>query len=176
MLDRLPDFIDPIVFADRQRQLTGEIAINKLSRVGDVLCDDSGTIKVDLSFFKKGRLAVIRGAVTAILQLECQSCLEAIDWPLDIEINLAVVNSLEQADLLAGEYEPLLLEEEKISLNQLIEDEILLALPDFPRHQQNCLNHQKAKVSDDIKNNDKTQPNANNPFSVLAQLKNTGDQ
>ncbi len=172
MLDRLPDFIDPIVFADRQRQLQGEIALNQLNRLSDALSDDKGVLSVDLSFKKEGRLPVISGHLNAQLKLTCQSCLQSLDWPVDIEINLAVVSSLEQADLLAGEYDPLVLEEEKISLTEVLEEELLLALPDFPRHQEPCL-----KVEQPIEpppEND-TDTQSSNPFAVLAQLKNTGD-
>lgn len=176
MLERLPDFIDPIVFADRQRQLSGEIALNRLSRLKEALCDDGGTVSIDLSFSKEGRFAIIRGTATATLKVECQSCLQPMDWPLEIDINLAAVTSLEQADLLAGEHEPLLLEEEKISLNQLVEDEMLLALPDFPRHERDCMNYQAATAKDEHKDFETAQPDSNNPFSVLAQLKNTGDK
>lgn len=175
MLDRLPDFIDPIAFADRQRQLVGEIALNKLDRLADVLSDDEGVVSIDLSFSKDGRLAVIQGQLKANLKVECQSCLEVMDWPLEIDINLGAIKSLEMADKLAGVYEPLILEEERISLNQLIEDELLLALPDFPRHEQACLKVQD-NANKSTAGNETEQSAPNNPFSILAQLKNTGDQ
>ncbi len=171
MLDRLPDFIDPLVFADRQRQLAGKITLKTFPRLSDMLRDNNGDVKIDLSFSKRDRLAILFGTIQAILKLECQSCLETIDLPLEVSINLAFVKSLEQADKLAGEYEAFILKEKKVSLNQLLEDELLLALPDFPRHQQPCLNYSTHEV--EIMDNETTQ--SNNPFSILAQLKNTGD-
>ena len=171
MLDRLPDFIDPLVFADRQRQLMGEITLKTFPRLCEILRDDSGCVKIDLSFSKNSRLATLLGTMETTLQLECQSCLETIDLPLKVSINLAFVESLEQADKLAGEYEPFILKEKRISLNQLIEDELLLALPDFPRHSQPCLNYS----NDEVNSVDNTTTQPNNPFSILAQLKNTGD-
>ncbi len=169
MLDRLPNFIDPLVFADRQRQLTGEIALNNFSRLSDLLSDDNGKVTVDLFFSKIKRLAIVHGNIKVTVKIECQSCLATMDLLLDVPINLAFVESLDEADKLAGEYEPFVLKEKKISLNQLIEDELLLALPDFPRHQHVCFSYV------DETTNDKTvQPN--NPFAILAQLKNTGDQ
>jgi uncharacterized protein len=171
MLDRLPDFIDPLVFADRQRQLKGELTLKTFPRLSDILCDNNGCVKIDLSFSKSSRLATLLGTIQATLKLECQSCLETIDLPLKVSINLAFVESLEQADKLAGEYEAFILKEKKISLNLLIGDELLLALPDFPRHSQPCLNYSNDEV--DSVNNATTQ--SNNPFSILAQLKNTGD-
>ena len=172
MLDRLPDFIDPLVFADRQRQLTGKLTLKTFPRLSDILRDDHGSVKIDLSFSKNRRLATLKGTIQATLKLECQSCLETIDLPFNVSINLAFVESLEQADKLAGAYEPFIIKEKKISLNQLIEDELLLALPDFPRHQQPCLDYSTIEVGS-VDNDLMTQ--SNNPFSILAQLKNTGD-
>lgn len=169
MIDKLPDFIDPLIFANRQRQLTGAIALNKLSRLNNILCNNDSDLSIDLSFSKNNQgLVVIGGMIQAQLNVECQRCLESMDLPLKLTINIAVVNSLAQADLLAGEYDPFISTEKKMSLTQLIEDEILLALPDFPRHQQACLSY--------FDNLTKNQPApSNHPFSILAQLKNTGD-
>jgi uncharacterized protein len=172
MLDRLPDFIDPLVFADKQRQLTGKLTLKKFSRLNDILRDDNECVKIDLSFSKSNQLATLLGTIQAALKLECQRCLETMDLTLKVSINLAFVESLEQADKLAGEYEPFILKEKKISLNQLIEDELLLALPDFPRHQQPCLNYSNIEIGS-VDDDATTQ--SDNPFSILAQLKNTGD-
>jgi uncharacterized protein len=174
MLDRLPLLIDPIAFADKQRTLQGQIPLNKLSRLADILLDDKGQIEINLFFAKDGRLATVRGSLKTDVVLECRNCLEALNLPLDLEVNLAVVRSLEQAERLAGEYEPLMIEEEKIPLYELVEDEVLLALPNFPRHEYEC---QAYKHSSETKSNsDKAlQSPSNNPFSVLAKLKNIGD-
>ncbi len=172
MLDRLPNFIDPLVFTDRQRQLTGKLTLKTFPRLCDILRDDNGYVKIDLSFSKSRRLATLWGTIQTTLKFECQSCLETIAIPLNVSVNLAFIDSLEQADKLAGEYEPFILKEKKISLNQLIEDELLLAIPDFPRHQQPCLNYSNNEVNR-VDDNAITQ--SNHPFSILAQLKNTGD-
>jgi len=83
-----------------------------------------------------------------------------------------LVNSLEQADRLASDCEPLILEDDKISLNELVEDELLLALPDFPRHDYPCIDREGVKPA--VHDIDE-QIRSNNPFAVLAKLKNTGD-
>jgi len=48
----------------------------------------------------------------------------------------------------------------------------LLALPDFPRHDNPCV--ERGEVEPAISDFDE-QLTTNNPFSVLAKLKNTGD-
>jgi uncharacterized protein len=75
---------------------------------------------------------------------------------------------------LPEDYEPLMVEEEKILLKNIIEDEILLILPAFPKHQQSCFVQKIDNNSvDPLVNGDKSSPE--NPFSILAKLKNTGD-
>jgi uncharacterized protein len=164
-----------VSFADKERTLQGQIPLTKFSRLADVLLDSNGSVEVDLSFGKDKRLATVRGHLRCVLVLECRTCLEALNWPVDITVNLAVVRSLEQAERLAGEYEPLMLEDEKIPLHELVEDELLLALPDFPRHEHDCLPYKQTSGVIQPKANKETQSPSNNPFSVLAKLKNSGD-
>jgi uncharacterized protein len=175
MLDRLPHLIDPTAFADKQRTLQGQIPLAKLSRLADVLLDNNGEVEIDLAFSRDGRLPIVRGHIKADLVVECRTCLEALNLPLDIDVNLAVVHSLEQAERLAGEYEPLMIEEEKVPLHEVIEDELLLALPDFPRHENECKPYKQSTQAQKSASNNDQQSQSNNPFSVLAKLKNSGD-
>ncbi len=170
MLDRLPDFIDPIAFAEKRRELSGTMRISEFARLSEVLADNRGEVKVELFFAKEGRLTTIHGTIKAVLALVCQTCLKEVLWPIDIIINLGVVSSLEQADRLASQYEPFLLHSEKISLMELVEDEIILALPDFPRHEYDCREKRVDALAEDSE-----QTRSDNPFSILAKLKNTGD-
>jgi uncharacterized protein len=68
----------------------------------------------------------------------------------------------------------LMVEEEKILLNKIIEDEILLTLPAFPKHQHACSVQKTDDNSVELLVND-GQSSPKNPFSVLAKLKHTGD-
>jgi len=174
MLDRLPVHIDPVSFAERGKQLSGKIKINELPRLSEVLLDNSGEIEIDFSFDKEGRVPTIVGEIKANLILECQSCAEQFVLPLDKHFKLGMVQSLEQADRLASDCEPMMIESEKISLNELVEDELLLALPDFPKHPYICVEQEEIEEVIEIEVEDKPM-DSNNPFSVLAKLKNTGD-
>ncbi len=173
MLDRLPVLIDPVSFSERGKRLSGKIEINKLVRLSGLLLENAGVVDIDIAFEKEGRLSTIQGGLKANLKLECQSCLKEVTFSIDRDFKLGLVMSLEQADELASDCEPLILESEKISLNELIEDELLLALPDFPRHDYDCVDREEVLQTAEDDNNEQINPN--NPFSVLAKLKNTGD-
>jgi len=173
MLDRLPVLINPVSFSERGKKLTGPINVSDLSRLSDALVDDSGVVNIDFSFDKEGRRPILEGVIKANLMLQCQACLKPVEWSVERRFKLGFVISLEQADKLPGDCEPLLLDNESISLNELVEDELILALPDFPRHKEECITREESVA--EVKEDNETQLDPNNPFSVLAEFKNTGD-
>ncbi len=174
MSDRLPEHIDPLHLADKRGELKGLIPLKSLDRLAEMLADDAGAIAVDLFFGREGRLAKVEGHIKAVLALKCQNCLQAIEWPINCAVKLGVVTSIDQANRLPEDYEPLLVEEGKIPLKNIIEDEILLVLPAFPKHQHACLVSGVGSNNINSLGGDEQSP-LENPFSILAKLKNTGD-
>jgi uncharacterized protein len=174
MLARLPEYIDPLHLADKRGELKGQIPVSSLDRLADVLFNDTGVVTVDLFFGREGRLAKVEGQIEAVLELKCQSCLQAVQWPVKNTVKLGIVTSIDQADRLPEDYEPLLVDDEKILLKNIIEDELLLVLPAFPRHQHDCLAN-NSYVNKASSLTDEQQSPPENPFSILAKLKNTGD-
>ncbi|AMK78138.1 MULTISPECIES: YceD family protein [Methylomonas] len=172
MSDKFPDHIDPLLFAERRGALSGDIKIAALERLSGSVLDHGGSVSARIEFSKEGKRIVVAGHIEGVVELECQSCLQALTWPLDIDFKLAVVSSLKEAKQL-DDCEPLLLDGDTLSLNAVIEDEILLALPDYPRHEHDCLAHNRSEDADYSATDSQTK--ANNPFSVLAKLKKTGD-
>lgn len=170
MLDRLPKYIDPLHLADKRSVLKGLIPLNCFDRLAALLLDDAGSVAVDLNFSREGKLAIIEGKIESELHLVCQNCLQDLAWPIDNRIRLAVVNSIDEADRLPGDYEPLLLDEEKILLKDIVEDELLLILPQYPKHPHDCLG-QSGYSSDTSSELQNTQPDRENPFSILTHLK-----
>jgi len=173
MLDQLPELIDPVVFSERQSNIKGCLGLQRLERLGTLLFDKTGELKVDLQFYKEGKVPVIEGRIEGHITLACQSCMEALDWSVDKSVKIGMVQTIEQADRLTDEFEPLMVSDEKMSLPGLVEDEVLISLPDFPRHAHKCLHYEPAVKLAEPKINEHE---PDNPFAVLATLKNTGDQ
>jgi uncharacterized protein len=173
MLNRLPEIIEPLHLADKRGELKGQIPVSSLERIADLLFNDEGFVSVELFFGREGRLAKIEGQIKTVLQLKCQSCLQAVEWTVDSEVKLGIVSSLDQANRLPEDYEPLLVTADTMPLKDIIEDELLLSLPIYPKHQHSCFvansNNKKNSSVGDKKSA------AENPFSILATLKNTGD-
>jgi len=173
MSDQLPELIDPVVFAERQSHLQGHLSLQRLERLADILFDKDGGLQVDLQFYKEGKVPVIVGLIEGHITLICQSCLEALAWTVNKPVKIGMVQTIEQANRLVDGFEPLMVSDQKMSLPGLIEDEVLISLPDFPRHEHKCLQYEPAvKIAEP----ETIKQESDNPFSVLATLKNTGDQ
>ena len=170
MLSRLPETIDPTHLADIRGELKGQVPISSLDRLTKMLTIDSGSVDVDLYFSREGRIPKVEGRIKAILHLQCQNCLEAVEWSFDETIKLGIVTTIEQANRLPEELEPLMIEEEKILLKSIIEDEILLNLPAFPKHEYECFVVEINTNTNEQLVNEET-PSRKNPFAILAKLK-----
>lgn len=99
--------------------------------------------------------------------LTCQRCLAPLRLPLEADSPIRFVRGEAEAEALDAESEfDVLALVPSIDLRQLVEDELLLALPLVPRHDQ-CPAPLTAAQSD------VAQPlrNTESPFSVLADLR-----
>jgi len=114
-----------------------------------------------LRFSRDGsRRAVVRGEVKARLLLRCERCLGEMAHEVKVTLSLAVVAGLDEADALPEGYEPLLVPEGRTRARDLIEDELLLGLPQIPRHASaQCAHHREAPPPEQ---------RPEHPFAVLA--------
>jgi uncharacterized protein len=172
MLSRTPDFLDPRQFADLGKRISGTLLLASFPRLAQALADPSGQAEYELKFTRDDkRRACISGFVKAALILQCQHCLELMTWNVNAAINLIAVEGLDEAERLPEAVEPLLLTEARICVSDLLEDELLLSLPQVPRHGQGECATDNRK-SDQLTTVDAA-PEAPNPFAKLAKLKTT---
>jgi uncharacterized protein len=173
MLDQLPELIDPVVFAERRSHIVGHLGLQRLSRLGEFLFNKEGELQVDLQFYKQGKVPVIEGRIEGHLILTCQSCMQVLAWSVNKTVKIGMVQTIEQADCLEDDLEPLMVADNKMSLPAIIEDEVIIALPDYPRHETECLQYASTEKLPEPQIEEQE---PDNPFSVLAKLKITGDQ
>jgi uncharacterized protein len=173
--ERLPVHIDPLRMAEAGRLLDGAYSVEELERLQDSLLDNSGKVVVSLAFgIDAEGIRYMKGRLQTELTLQCQRCLQAMQVPIDNEFALGLVRSNEAADMLPSHYEPLLLEDDSIFLRDIIEDELLLALPLVPKHDDDCVDvnlpADEAERKTDTGEGDRV-----NPFAALAALKSNGN-
>lgn len=184
--------------AGRSEQVSGEVGLRDLSRLAALLYADADKqrIEVQLRFHRGAQgFPEISGKASGSIELRCQRCLGALAWPVDLEFQLAVVESDSDVEEVARPFDTLVAGEHGIELAKLVEDELLgslplapmhedfavCAAPDFPGHSQD---HEKV---DDEKANAKAPGDSaaaiesaaeneetHRPFAGLATLLNSG--
>ena len=105
------------------------------------------------------------------IALTCQRCLQAVLMPLEVNqwYRFVVTEDIAMAQDDASE-EDLLVMAPQFDLLALLEDELLMALPLVPMHEQCPLSASKDSQSNTAKDEDEPAEKPN-PFAVLAQLK-----
>ncbi|MBL8398084.1 MAG: DUF177 domain-containing protein [Candidatus Accumulibacter sp.] len=154
--------IDGLAFGREGGSLTGELQVAALTRLHDLLTGSAGSLRYRAEGRRTDRdRSQLHIEVTGSLSLCCQRCLETLEYPLRLRSLLEFVD--DESDLTQDELEDdsrdFLPVDKELDLEQLIEDEILLALPPAPRHEACSLpgpERDLARVS---------------PFSVLAGLR-----
>jgi uncharacterized protein len=163
----LPQHIDVRRFAETGRHLEGEIGLVDCERLSQAVSPDSGPFSVQLDFEKQpdGKVT-ISGEISGQVKMSCQRCLELVNIDLDCEVLLAVVGSEDESEYLPAELDPLIVDDD-VNLTEMIEDELLLALPLVPLH-DDC--EPPASVLS-AQGGDTELVERDNPFAVLASLK-----
>jgi len=109
----------------------------------------------------------------ARLMLMCQRTLEPFEHAVDREVRLGLVRSEDEVAGLPGDYEPCLVGDEPVHLMDLVEDELILAVPLVPKSDRALPDELlEARAAPD---GDDPVPE-NNPFAVLATLKDGNDE
>ncbi len=150
-------------------ELTGKWPIKQLKRLNEVLMSDQGDIEVELKFDRDGPIPFIDGHITAKLQLKCQRCMQAMAHTMDIKFKLGLVLNDEHIERLPDKYEPYLLEDDNNHLPDMLEDELLLALPLVAMHEFDCSDYLQQQDSEQQNKVEKVEEKEN-PFSVLKDL------
>jgi uncharacterized protein len=170
----LPERIDPLHLADHHVRLSGQLPLARFRRLCEALCGDAGTVAIEAEFGRdESGQRVLHLSARAPVEFTCQRCMMPMASVLVVDETLGIVQSDAEADRLGGRYEPLMVdpaERGRMSLADMVEDEMLLQVPMIPRHDgdRSC---QPAAPSDRDKDKEGQPARRENPFAVLKALK-----
>ncbi|MGI0116564.1 YceD family protein [Zooshikella sp. RANM57] len=171
---QLPLSINPRKLAHAETRIAGSILVTDLSRFAEAILDPSGEVALDLQFLvDEEGFYVVQGTLSIEVKLTCQRCLQVMRLPLSVTCNLAIVWHEEAAKAVPAHYDPVIVAETNVALTDLVEDELILALPIVARHElTECHFEGNVEASDpDGGNAEANTPSRENPFQVLASLK-----
>jgi uncharacterized protein len=132
--DGIPLRVKASQAALRHAAFAGSVPLAKLPRLSASLAETSGTLQVELQATRDGEgQDWLHGEIRGRLPLMCQRGLHAFDWDCDVALSLALVESESEEAKLLKDTESYLVEDDELPLRDLVEEEVLLALPIVPR-------------------------------------------
>jgi uncharacterized protein len=166
MSKRLPIDIDPFRLVEQRILLSGEMPVKRFPRLKNFLADNAGVIQVDLIFNRTEitHLPIITGFIKGELKLICQRCLNTMLLTIHSDLNIVLIKTDAEAERLQSDYDIWQVENDRIFLQDFIEDEILLALPHSALH-DDC--EPFKPLIEAVPNKKPEQQRSDNPFAVL---------
>ena len=130
--------IDGFEFASAGASKEGDWALSDFPRLRDLLAADAGKVRYAIEGVSDGRgRPSLRVRVRGTLQLRCQRCLEAMPFAVDTDETLVLATSVAEihAEPADAEHADRVVAGREMPVRDLIEDELILAVPYAPRHE-----------------------------------------
>ncbi len=148
--------------------------LERMERLAALLAPEEDAERADAAFsavfgFDRQGLVTIDVTVKAGLPLVCQRSLQTYVEQVDRRSRLAVIEDMADQEELPEHYEPVLVEERRLALADLVEEELLLAVPQVPRSPEAGELELPGDVSVESSPDEKEQP-THRPFAGLAGL------
>jgi uncharacterized protein len=199
MSREFPDQLNPWKAADGRRTFEGTMPLQRMRRLASLLAprkmagslasegaSNAGAheaagmpwndVRFRADFAHDGQgYTTVELWVEAELPLVCQRSLRPYLEPVKRHTVLAVVERAEDQDLLPEHYEPVLVEEGRMALLDVVEDELLLAVPEVPKNPAVGEVEVSTDKAPGAARGDRVEP-THRPFEGLAELlKKTND-
>lgn len=175
-----PTQIEPFKWAEQGYTWSGQLPLSRFTRIAHEaigsIDDHSVQVECKLSLDAYHRIAWLTAHLQASVPLRCQRCLDQVDTPLETDVNVALIDDDRELDFLDEDADFIILGEDlgttkgdmnapaTINLIALLEDELLLSMPNSPKH--DACEHKHRPI---VQTEEKAE--RDNPFDVLAGLK-----
>jgi len=148
------------------------IPLAELPRVAHELVAADGEAIGQVRFSRQVGQAVADLEGNAAPEVVCQRCLQPMRWPVRVVSRIALVSDYSAADRVPEGMEVFLVEADSVSVRDLVDEEILLALPHVARHAEGseCAGRQMQLPGQEADAEDSADPQVQKPFAQLGEL------
>jgi uncharacterized protein len=133
----IPERVDHRKLANQAGLIEGSLPLQRFHRLGEMLVVREGEVYVRLEFSKGdfGSTRVNGSAATEVC-LICQNCMQQFRRQVTCELALRVVSDESKLEHLPELDDAIVAPDKVISLAELVEDELILAMPMISRHEE----------------------------------------
>lgn len=172
MVKPTPSRFNPDLLARDSTQYSVNIPLGQFSRLRNLLLDDKGEMSAVFRFSRRKDTVLVAGKLTTTFQLQCQRCLEPMQFDVDEPFELAFAKTESLAQQMPEGLDPVVLDEHgQIHVVDLFEDELILHLPTVARH-DNLSECETEHIQDEstVEQSVGESAERKNPFDVLKNL------
>ena len=119
-------------------------------------------------FAREAGVAVAELTMSGTAKVACQRCLEAMDVAVESRVRVGLIGAQAEVSGVPEDLEPMLAPEGRVSIGELVEEELLLALPIVPLHEdagECAVTASTPRITDR-----QEQPATQRPFERLGEL------
>lgn len=148
------------------------IPLAELPRVSHELVGTEGSAVGKIRFSRQVGQAVADLDVSAQPEVVCQRCMQSMRWPITVKSRIALVSDYDAADRVPEGLEVFLVEADSVSVRDLVDEEILLALPNVARHAEGseCADSKMQLPGQEADADEAVDPQVQKPFAQLGEL------
>jgi uncharacterized protein len=148
------------------------IPLAELPRVSYELTARDGEAKGRVRFSRQLGQAVADLEVSAQPEVICQRCMQPMRWPVEVKSRIALVSDYDAADRVPEGLEVFLVEADSVSVRDLVDEEVMLALPSVPRHEEGseCAGRRMQLPGQDVESDEPLDTQVQKPFAQLGEL------
>jgi uncharacterized protein len=136
MQNYFPKIVDPWELTVARGYLQGEIPLQVMPRLRSLLNASHGKVVVSLQAgIDEQNIHFFIGYLQTSVEMVCQRCMNPLRLPMRVNFRLGLVHAEAQVGDLPEGYESLLVPQDGLlAMSEWVEDELILALPLVPRH------------------------------------------
>ena len=120
--------------ADSGAEVDFDIPLGELSGLRSLRTSVGGAVRGRVRFGHEAGIAVAELSLSGVAVLECQRCMKPMEVPVQAVGRVGLIGAAAEIGRVPAELEPMLAPGGRISIGELVTEEMLLSLPIVPLH------------------------------------------
>jgi uncharacterized protein len=120
--------------ADGEADIDFAVPLAELPRLRTQVANIGGEVRGRVHFARESGFVIAELTLSGTATLTCQRCLEALIEPVQSSARVALITAESDATRVPEHLEPVLAAGGRVTVGELVEEELLLALPIVPLH------------------------------------------
>ena len=120
--------------ADGRADVDFAVPLAELPRLRSQIASVAGLVRGRVHFTRESGFVVADLSMSGAATLTCQRCLEVMTEPVESTVRVALIVAEADASRVPEHLEPVLAAGGQVTIGELVEEELLLALPIVPLH------------------------------------------